>query len=672
MIYLFNKGQELIEEIGAGDTITCLQSMELGGQGALDTSYPYRLHKKEAAYIGHKFDNIFYLYKIIDQKIEGRVISIKGIHVFFDDLKGIVIRDKRPYNASLSSAMSAVLEGSGWTFRCDVTTTASTNFYYVSALEAFYEAMKTWGGEFRLEMAYAGGKITKKEVIIKPHISGNHGKWFEYGDKLLKVVAESSWSGLSTAFIGRGKGEQIENGEQTSYGRKITFKDVYWSVSSGDPVDKPKGQDYVEIQKATSLYGYPDGRPRTSVVDFENCEDPAELLRLTYDYALKASRPKLQLQADAISEERVELGETCAVIRPDLDIRYKTRVFRIKNDVTSGRQSFDFGEELVQSAAYRAQQTAQEQKKKNAEYESYIDKLSADIVATWKNEDGFNYELKAGNDYHLPAGYYSFDKPIDQNPTKVIGVSAGRLVISNQKNPDGTWRFSTFGTGDGFTANLIEAGVIRGGSSQWNLETGYLNVGNKLVFDPSRGGLSIASDAITLSGDTTVLGTFKVPTSAVIGTLSADRIDGGTINASRIKVKNLDADYITDGTLRRGVDNGSCTLPERGSAYLSGSGTNLDTGSSKFQFIYSGSYENTFLVDGRITAQPLSGQHMSFQAGGLYVGANGGRVEFNPGSSGVNIRSSGPYWFDDRISCSGLTIGSATLTESDINKLRRL
>lgn len=657
MIYLFNKSQELIEEIGAGDTITCLQTMELGGQVALDASYPYRLHKKEAAYIGHKFDNIFYLYKIIDQKIEGRVISIKGIHVFFDDLKGIVIRDKRPYNTSLSSAMASILEGSGWTFRCDVINTASTNFYYVSALEAFYEAMKTWGGEFRLEMGYAGGKIIKKEVIIKPRISGDYGKWFEYGDKLLKVVAESSWSELSTAFIGRGKGEQIENGDQTSYGRKITFKDVTWSTSSGDPVDKPKGQDYVEIQKATSLYGYPDGRPRTSVVDFEDCEDPAELLRLTYDYALKASRPRLQLQAEAISEERVELGETCAIIRPDIDIRYKTRVFRIKNDVTSGRQSFDFGEELVQSVAYRAQQSAQEQKKKNAEYESYIDKLSADIVATWKNEDGFNYELKSGNDYHLPAGYYSFDKPIDQNPTKVIGVSAGRLVISNQKNPDGTWRFSTFGTGDGFTANLIEAGAIRGGSSQWNLETGYLNVGNKLVFDPSSGGLSIASDAITLSGDTTVLGTFKVSTAAIVGSLSADRIQGGTINANYIDVRNLNADNITSGVLSRGVNNQSCYLPaDYGSATLHGDATALDTGSSAFRFDYAG---NTFEVAGRIAANPPGGRY-GFDVSGLYMrsDSSGTYTEIKPGAGRVNFNLNGTTAiFDGTIRCDHLVVG---------------
>lgn len=129
---------------------------------------------------------------------------------------------------------------------------------------------------------------------------------------------------------------------------------------------------------------------------------------------------------------------------------------------------------------------------------SYMDEVSKEIEKTWRNEDGYNYELKKENPFDLPAGYYSFNAPIDQNPTKVIGISAGSLVISNRRQSDGKWNFRTFGTGEGFTADLIRAGMLQGGAVKWNLETGYLNIGDKLIYDPETGELRFASGSITM------------------------------------------------------------------------------------------------------------------------------------------------------------------------------
>lgn len=43
-----------------------------------------------------------------------------------------------------------------------------------------------------------------------------------------------------------------------------------------------------------------------------------------------------------------------------------------------------------------------------------------------------------------------------------IAIVDGVLAIANERSPDGTWNFRTFGTGDGFTADLITAGILRG------------------------------------------------------------------------------------------------------------------------------------------------------------------------------------------------------------------
>ena len=82
------------------------------------------------------------------------------------------------------------------------------------------------------------------------------------------------------------------------------------------------------------------------------------------------------------------------------------------------------------------------------------------ITDSYWNEDGYNYELKADNEYNLPAGDYSFDAPIDQNPTKVIYVGAGRMLISDSKDPNGDWIWKTAATGEGFAGEALVANSV--------------------------------------------------------------------------------------------------------------------------------------------------------------------------------------------------------------------
>ncbi|MDO4595085.1 MAG: phage tail spike protein, partial [Tissierellia bacterium] len=275
--------------------------------------------------------------------------------------------------------------------------------------------------------------------------------WFEYGDKLLTVVAEENHSNVFTAFIGRGKGEETGDG----FSRKIKFDNINWSVENGNPINKPVGQDYVEIKEATKLYGYPDGKPRIAVVDFSDEDDRENLLRLTYEYALENSRPKLQLKATAVDDEKVELGEVCAIIRPNLDIRYKTRIFKVKTDRLSNLQEFEFGDKIVISRSDRIRAEQKIKEKELQEIESRLEQALKNIDIDYRNEDGYNYDLKAGNKYNLPAGYYSFNKPIDENPTKLVYVGAGKVLISNKKGTDGAWIWQTAITGDGISGSEI-------------------------------------------------------------------------------------------------------------------------------------------------------------------------------------------------------------------------
>lgn len=457
-IFLFNNKQELIDTISPEDLTENTQEIELNGLITATAITKYNKEIEKAEYFGVKELNNFWLYKIRKNIKENGMITLQGIHILFDDLKGQVLRDIRPTKVTAAEAFNKILENGTWKVGVSkATTTSSANFYYKSVLSSFSEALKKWDCEFIPHIEFKDGKILSKTINLYDKISNDNGKWFEYGDELLTVVAETD-KDIYTAYIGLGKGEQTEKG---GYGRKIKFDGVIWEKAKGKPVDKPVGQDFVEIKKASKLWGYPDGTPKLGIVEFSDVEDREELLNKTYLYAKENCRPKLQLKSTVISQGLVEIGETCTIIRNDLNIRYKTRIFKIKkNFLNSDLISFEFGDKVVLSASDRIRSDNEKEEKKQQELESRMESFLKNITNFYFNEDGYNYELKANNEYKLPAGYYSFDKPIENSPTKVVYMGAGKILIADSKNPDGEWKWRTAITSQGIAGEEIVANSI--------------------------------------------------------------------------------------------------------------------------------------------------------------------------------------------------------------------
>ena len=506
MILIFDKSQNFITEIGKDAIIGAQQDLALNGLWQASVVLPFdewEAVKDHALYFGYKNEwDQFYLYKITKTKAQAKQVTLEGVHIFFDELQGRIIKDKRPKNASAQALADMVLDGTGWQAIATASGGRSLNFYYTSAAKAFEEIIKAFGADYSLDITLSGGKIAEKTVTIADSISRDYGKWYEYGDELLDVIEEQDRKSVFTAVIGRGKGIESKdgNGDATGgYGRKLTFADVSWSRSNGDPVDKPPGQEYVEIREATAALGYPDGSPRIGVKEFSSIEDPEELLRETYKYAKQISHPYLLLKATAIPTQAIDLGEIVTIIRPDMGIRYKTKVIRIKTDLLTNVKEITIGDQSQVSVVQAITDITDSQKADKLEVGTWISKVQKALMHDMFNEDGYTYNLKAGNEYNLPAGIYSFNKPIDKNPTKVIYVGAGKFATADHKGSDGQWEFHTFGDGSGFTADLIRAGMLQGGGVKWNLETGYLNIGDKLIYDPSTGELHLAQGSVTIN-----------------------------------------------------------------------------------------------------------------------------------------------------------------------------
>ena len=477
--FLFDNDINLIASIEENKLIENYQESELGSSIIGYCSLPFHLFIEDSKYFGVKDDDNFFLYRIIKTVRKKNEISITGIHIFFDELNTRIVKDLRPKNKTASFILSEILKDTDWKVGLsDIDTLGSKSFYYQSCLSAFYEVIKLFDCEFKLRINFTNGKIVDKRVDLIKSIKLDYGRWFELGDKLLSVEAESNDGEVFTAFVGRGKGIEVtdENGNSTGgYSRKITFKDIGWGKPN-DPLNKPVGSERLVFDNMVNIYGY-----REAVVDFEDIEDPKKLLEKTYEYGLEHSRPRVQLKAKAVGEH-VRLGEICTIINDKLKIRYKTRVFKLKIDhLCKDKIEFEFGDKIKTSVADRLSAQSEDLKKSKESIEkgleSFKRQVGNQIINSYFNEDGYNYEFKADNKYNLPAGLYSFDKPIEMNPTKVIYFGAGKIMIANSKKSDGTWNWTTFGTGDGFTADKIIAGILQGGKVRWNLEDGTFLIG---------------------------------------------------------------------------------------------------------------------------------------------------------------------------------------------------
>lgn len=480
-VFLFDKNQKLINTIEEKRLIDPYQEIELNALIRAEFTCKYDKEIEQAFYFGFKDDDNFYLHKVRNIIKKDGFLTDQGVHIMFDELKGKVVRDLRPQNKTPGYALSKALEGTGWTCISHVDNLASTNFYYISALDALYKVCSVWNVEFKPVIKFIDGKISAKEIHLYPSLGNDLGRVFSYGNNLVSVLAESNKDELYTAYIGRGKGEEIvdEKGQSTGgYGRKIKFTDIdFVAEKDGVKVHSPKGFDYIEIEEATKLYGYPDGTPRITTVDFDDIEDKEELAKATFDFALENSRPKVQLMASGLEIEQVGLGEIVTIIA-DMDIRFKTRVFKIKKNILSKTVvSFEFGDKIIKSTADRLKAAQVEKNNETIQQINYMEQVLRAIESTYYNEDGYQYDLKADNEYKLPAGIYSFDRPIDKDPTKVIYLGAGKLMIADSKKEDGSWNFKTAIDGQSVNADTIRTGILEGGRVFWNLNDGTFRIG---------------------------------------------------------------------------------------------------------------------------------------------------------------------------------------------------
>ena len=486
IFYLLDKNEKIIRMLPTNKCDFAVQELNLNGIYILNFDIDIKdlWIMEDIEYIIHKdIENKenFYMYKIISDGNNKDRLEFKAIYIAMDELESYsYITDRKPKKVKVSQAVNIVITNTRWELgEIDDSIVKSLNFYYCSPLKAITKIIDTYNVEINFRLKAEKNRIVKRLIDVKKQVGKFTGKRFFYGSNALEVIKETNNGSIYTKFIPRGIGEEVGDG----FGRRIDIKDIVWSKDKGDPIDKPKGQEYIEFEDMTALYGHSDGTPRSTIVLFENIDDPKELIKVAYNYGLVNSRPQISYKSDVERIGRINLGDGVLIIRKDLNIRYVARVYKIIKDLKNpNKTKVELGDNRDIS-----------QSKKNMDFQKRLDNLDEFIGETnlnfvkqiqkgltesMYNQESYRYESTPGDDSGLLSGTWYFNKPIDQNPDRALYLGGGHIAMANKKDSDGNWEFTTIANGDGVVADVIVAGILKGGNVRWNLEDGTFIIGD--------------------------------------------------------------------------------------------------------------------------------------------------------------------------------------------------
>lgn len=486
-VYFFDEKQQLIRIVSKKYLTKNIQTKEItSNKGELindklvvSTVYDERI--KGSAYMAVKeLDGSFSMYAIQTSDDPNNRNEFVGINFAVKELEGFIVKDIRPKNQSIKSVAEQIISFTDREWRVGYVkpnlSAVTDTFYYLSVKDCLKQ-LQAHNCEIIFKCKIENQRITDKWIEIYDQIGTASNKRFTYGGSALSIVREQDRSQLYTSLIGRGKGEETGNG----YGRRIEFSDVEWKKSQGDPIDKPKGQNYVELPDMTNLYGIPlkngQMRKREGVAVFEEIDNKEKLLENTYNSLVEISRPLVQFKTTIFSGD--EIGNTIQIHRYDRGYHYRARIFNMTIDRLTGKITSNVGDNLVKKSAIKT----------SSEIQMNIQKLdnekvafhTSEQIAKWQSDiirgaKGGSFTLLNQQDLGIGEDRTPFAAVAMNGPS--IATSDHFFVINSEGVGfiDGDFNLDNFHTAwtiDGvFNANFIQAGILSGPNFNLNLDTG--------------------------------------------------------------------------------------------------------------------------------------------------------------------------------------------------------
>lgn len=487
------------------------------------------------------------------------IYKVSAENSFYETL-GDYIEDLPLYKTSLYQAVKKVLRNSRWLPGfIETIDDRDTHVFHTSVKEAMHKnVLDVWGCEMKTRIILNMDGSISRYLDVKRMIGNDTGRRFVYNRNVYYIEKEVSREHIVTALYGYGKSIGVDDG----FGQRVNIKSV------------TNGKGYIEDPIAKNLYGRSDGKGGKDnvygYVCFDNLDKPAEILEATKKELKKLSEPKITytINIDDFSNyhsdtifEKIRLGDKIVVIDKEEKLRINMRVLEYvdylnntqSNQITLGNYKVNYIAKQIQQ-----EKTLERIKDKETVYDKsdlFLNGLIDELNNQINSSGGYVYISNDGK------GLITYDRPIDQNPTKAIQIKGGSFRIANRRKPNGDWDWRTFGTGDGFVADLIVAGMLKGGKVKFDLSNGTLMIGDEnnksLHWNGSK--LFIKGDGVDLTSNNEYTG-FKTQ---IIQDANSIRMTAQ--NAKSTAEQALTADAYTRTIANRADGNASTAIQKANS-----------------------------------------------------------------------------------------------------------
>ena len=394
----------------------------------------------------------------------------------FYDLADKVLLDVRPTNKLGEEALNIILQDTPFTGHSNLTTVSTSYYIRKNIVEALLSDdensfLNRWGGEFYCE---------NFDVYINDRIGSDNGVRVEFGYNLNEIEEDINIENVVTRIIPVGfNGIMLEgitpwvdspliNKYTQTKMRVIEFSDIKVKENSDDE----EGFNTIEeareelIKQCNLLYKNGIDKPtvnyKIDMINLANTTEYEKFKMLT----------------------TVNKGDTVTCYVPHLDIDVKARVIDYERDLITGEyNSIELGN------------VVEDFFNKQADVQAIVDKITNSNGTVNAGEiqgviNAIQTQFKALRDIAQPQHVRAviYEDRVEDSPTfgcMVLGTM-GFEIASSFKPGTTEWDFRTFGTGQGFIADCIIAGILmsKNGVSWLNLDNGTFDFANgNLAFD---------------------------------------------------------------------------------------------------------------------------------------------------------------------------------------------
>jgi phage minor structural protein len=443
---------------------------------------------------------LFRIYRKVKTMSE---ITVYARHISYDLLDNMLL-DVRPTNLTGQNALPYIfnrtLNPHNFTVSSDITTVNTAYYVRKNPIEALLgddenSFIKRWGGEiFRDNF----------NLYMNNRVGSDNGVKIAYGKNLVALEEDMDMDSVVTRIIPvgfdgitlSGTTPYVDSPKINSYPhiivREIKFDNIKVKNNPSDPDEE--GYATLALAQAALI--------AASNQLFEDGIDIPQKYSYKADIVLLS---QMEEYKDTPVFEDVSMGDTVVIQHENLGIDLEARVVKWVYDSIAERYASielgSFNKDYIQSNNDILNK-AEGILNQNGTVNTGMLQGIIDFV---------NVSMHAMADVavkHKERAILFEDRDPDSDTFGCMCIGTKGFMISDTLNPEGTdWIFRTFGTGKGFIADLIVAGVILGNNIKIDLNTGEIEFnkgtisGLNLLLNLDEGTFNFA-DRLTFDGTT--------------------------------------------------------------------------------------------------------------------------------------------------------------------------